>query len=250
MNHPIHNFSGKAHADTYRRFRPTYPQALYDVLLAAVPERNRCWDCATGNGQVALALADAFREVIATDISTAQLAAAPGHPNVVYQELRAEHTPFPDGHFDLITVGQAFHWFDQAAFNREAHRVLVPEGVVAVWCYSRLKTQPSVEAIIEEIFDETLDGYWDPQRHYPDTGYVGIQFDFTELPIPEELSIKVSWSLEQLVGYLNSWSAVHKFIAARGFNPIEQMVPKLRAAWGEVEVRDMQFPLHLRLGKK
>jgi hypothetical protein len=42
------------HASLYSKFRPSYPQELYDYVLSFVENRNKAWDCATGNGQVAV----------------------------------------------------------------------------------------------------------------------------------------------------------------------------------------------------
>src|SRR5690349_10648465 len=106
-----------AQADLYARYRIDYPPELYAFLLATVPRRQRAWDCATGNGQVAAVLAQYFKHVDATDISQAQLDQAAARPNITYQLAPAEHTPFPDNSFALITVAQALHWFDQEAFN-------------------------------------------------------------------------------------------------------------------------------------
>jgi ubiquinone/menaquinone biosynthesis C-methylase UbiE len=60
-------------SDLYARYRPTYPKELYDHILSFVKEKNTAWDCATGNGQAAVVLADHFKKVIATDISAAQI---------------------------------------------------------------------------------------------------------------------------------------------------------------------------------
>jgi len=60
------------------------------------------------------------------------LALAPKLANVVYQEADAEDLPFEEEKFDLITVGLAFHWFDQKRFLREAWRVLKRAGAVHV----------------------------------------------------------------------------------------------------------------------
>ena len=60
-------------SEVYARFRPSYPQDLYDYILQFVGEKNMAWDCATGNGQAALALAPFFSRVEATDISPEQI---------------------------------------------------------------------------------------------------------------------------------------------------------------------------------
>ena len=109
-----------AQAAQYARYRIDYPPELYAWLLPQVAVRIRAWDCATGNGQVAAVLAQYFEEVEATDLSESQLAQAPLLPNVHYRVAKAESTPFPDERFDLITVGQAVHWFEEPAWHREA----------------------------------------------------------------------------------------------------------------------------------
>jgi len=65
------HFSGVAEA--YARFRPSYPAALYRHLLTFVESHELCWDCGTGNGQAALALAGSFASIVATDPSPRQV---------------------------------------------------------------------------------------------------------------------------------------------------------------------------------
>ena len=110
-------------ANTYAKYRPVYPKDLFDHLLQFVAQKNTAWDCATGNGQAAFALAPYFKKVTATDISEKQLSLAKPHPNIQYQISFAEQTSFPDNYFDLITVAQAYHWFTFDAFEKEVKRV-------------------------------------------------------------------------------------------------------------------------------
>src|SRR5690606_38991403 len=116
-------------AADYAAFRPTYPEALFAWLAAESPGHALAWDCATGNGQAALALAEHFDAVLATDVSAAQLTHAPPHPHVRYAVAPAEAAPLADASADLVTVAQAFHWFDRDAFFAEAGRVLRPGGL-------------------------------------------------------------------------------------------------------------------------
>lgn len=61
----------------------------------------------------------------------ANLAAA---ENFISLKASAEHTTLPDSSVDLVTVGQAFHWFDFSAFRNECRRVLKnPQAIVLVW---------------------------------------------------------------------------------------------------------------------
>lgn len=101
-----------SHAGQYARSRPTYPAELFDFLVSLTNHHDLAWDCATGNGQAAVALAGRFARVIATDASAAQVANAAEHPNVTYLVATAEHSGLSHESVDLITVAQALHWFD------------------------------------------------------------------------------------------------------------------------------------------
>ncbi len=92
-----------SHAADYRTYRP----ALFAFLAEAAPARNLVWDCGTGNGQAAVALAEHFAKVFATDASADQVKNAEPHPRVEYAVAPAEKCPLPDGVADLVTVAQA-----------------------------------------------------------------------------------------------------------------------------------------------
>ena len=118
-------------ASAYFRYRPRYPEELFSYLASLAPSRTRAWDAATGNGQSALALAEHFDEVIATDASADQIANATPHERIDYRVLLSEKTDIESHSVDLITVSQALHWFNLDEFYSEARRVLKSRGVIA-----------------------------------------------------------------------------------------------------------------------
>ena len=77
-------------AKAYSQYRPTYPEALFAFLAKQAPRHERVWDCATGNGQAAVALANYFNQVVATDVSAPQIEHAKAHPKVDYRVAPAE----------------------------------------------------------------------------------------------------------------------------------------------------------------
>ena len=147
----------------------------------------------------------------------------------------------------LVTVAQAIHWFDFEKFYAEVDRVAKPGSVIAVWTYSRSKISSEIEDIITDYHFNTLGAYWDAERKYVDDKYVNIPFPFQEIETPE-FSMELSWSLEDLEGYLNTWSALQKFIAERSFNPVDDIIQKIATYWGDTTKRKIIFPIHLRLG--
>jgi len=143
----------------YAQARPTYPKELFDFLSSCCRHHERAWDCATGNGQAALALADYFTEVIATDASQRQLTEATPHPKVQYHQATAEASGLEAASVDLITVATALHWFDLDGFYKEAQRVAKPGAVIAAWGYWRTNISPEVDAVVEVLREQVLGPY-------------------------------------------------------------------------------------------
>lgn len=239
------NFSSQA--KLYAQFRPSYPQVFFDFLLPLVKNKNCVWDCATGNGQVASILADSFEKVYATDISQKQLDNAVQKANIIYKLEPAEQTSFANDIFDLITVGQAAHWFDFEKFYAEVIRVLRPGGVIAIFGYAFMRFNDNMDKVIGDFYSGNLDGYWDDERKYVDEDYKTIPFPFDEIKVPAFTSV-YEWNVEQLIGYLNTWSAVQHYIKRNGNNPVDDVEKKIKSAWGSSETKQVTFPIIARVG--
>lgn len=240
------NFSTQAAG--YARFRPAYPPELIRYLAGLAPARAAAWDCGTGNGQVAVQLADYFDTVWATDISAKQLNEAPEHPRIRYAVEAGEQCSAPDAAFDLIVVAQAIHWFDFDRFYAEVRRVIKPGGILAVLGYNLFSTDSAdLDQVVRHFYTDTVGPYWDPERRHIDNAYRDIPFPFEERPVPE-FSMAYRWTFDALTGYLGTWSAVQHYRRERGEDPVEQLVPALREAWGGAGERTVHFPVLLRVG--
>lgn len=241
------NFSARS-AD-YAQFRPGYPPQLFEFLFQNCQNFDCAWDCATGNGQIAVVLAERFRQVDATDISENQLKNAKQKPNIRYQLARAESPIFPNRLFDLITVGQAAHWFDLQKFYPEVRRVIKPGGFLALVGYNLLRVDKPTETLIEYFYNTVLRGYWDGERRLVDEQYTTISFPFEEMPFPPMAS-EYSWTVKHLLGYLSTWSAVQHFVKKNGRNPLdESLVAQFKEVWPEGETKIVRFPIFGRVAQ-
>lgn len=234
-------------ARSYAQFRPRYPKELYDFLLSLVPGKSKGWDCATGNGQVASTLSAYFEKIIATDISSEQLKNAFPAPNVEYRIEPAEKVSFGNEEFDLVTVGQAIHWFDFEKFYAEVTRVLKPGGVIAAFGYARSHISPEIDRIVLHLYNGILQGYWDERRQYVEDQYRTIPFPFTEIAAPP-FSVQYDWTADDFLGFLETWSAVQNFIEEKRQNPLRMIEEDLRKEWNAIS--RVTFPVFARVGKK
>jgi hypothetical protein len=196
-------------ASEYTKYRPHYPEALYEYLATLVHSRQRAWDCATGSGQAALGLTPYFEQIIATDASKKQIANAIEHSKISYVVAPAEKTAIESASIDLIVVAQALHWFDL--------KVVGP--------------------------------FWPPERKFVDDKYQSIPFPFEELDVPQFIMESKS-SLERLIGYLGTWSAVQRYKEKNRADPVESFAEELKLLWGQPQAeKQIRWPINMRVGR-
>lgn len=155
-------FTGKA--DVYAQYRPSYPEAYIDYLIAEnhLTADSLVVDIGSGTGKLAERLLAKQLKVTAVEPNTdmrrtaeERLGGTPGYLSVTGT---AENTGLPEACANLITVAQAFHWFDPVRFQAECKRILKPGANVAlVW-----NTQGPYQPLNHDI--RTLF-----QRLYPDS---------------------------------------------------------------------------------
>ena len=124
-------------ADVYERVRPSYPDAVMGLLAEELGLGDGCrvLDLAAGTGKLTRRLVDAGADVVAVEpVEGMREVLASAAPEVEVLDGTAEAIPLATGSVDLVTVAQAFHWFDGAAALAEIARVLRPGGGLAlIW---------------------------------------------------------------------------------------------------------------------
>lgn len=234
-------------ARAYAAFRPAYPASFIAALAALAPGRTLAWDCATGNGQAALQLAEHFDRVLATDLSRDQLSLAAFHPRVTYRAAGEEAPGAAAGSVDLVSVAQALHWLDTPRFFGNVRRVLKPAGVIAVWCYGRVEIAPAIDAVMDR-FEATLHRFRAPELELMRGGYRGVDLPFAEIAAGE-WSMSERMTREQFLGFVGSWSAVGAARAETQRDPLEELGAALRARWADREPRLVSWPIAVRAGR-
>lgn len=239
------HFSSKA--AIYAKARPRYPAAFFAELAQLVRGHSLAWDCGSGNGQAAVSLAEHFDRIVATEPSAAQLAEAIAHPKVTYVQSAELAPGVADGSVDMVTVACAAHWFDLAVFYPEVRRVVRPGGLLAVWNYDPCTVSPAIDQVIQRFYHDKVGAYWPPERKQAGTGYRLLEFPFPEIPFPS-FNLEVTWTVEEFVAYLHTWSAVTRYKQATGIDPVEAFLPELQAVWGAGRHK-LSWPMGGRLGR-
>jgi ubiquinone/menaquinone biosynthesis C-methylase UbiE len=234
----------------YAKARPGYPKELFSYLASLSPMQEIVWDCATGNGQAAISLAEYFKKVIATDASKEQLKIAQQHVGVEYRIALAEESGLEDNSINLITVANAIHWFNLEKFFSEVKRVLKPGGIIAAWTYARSGVNEAVDKVMDKLAKEILLDYWPAGSVLARAGYKDLNLPFESINVPA-FKYKTQVDLDKLMGFAYSWSSTQLYIGKHGKDPVEMVKPQLSNAWGNPnEKKEMTWELALKAGRK
>jgi ubiquinone/menaquinone biosynthesis C-methylase UbiE len=146
MNNATTRFSNRV-AD-YIRYRPSYPPAVISHLQTAglLTKTSVIADVGSGTGILAELFLRNGNTVYGIEPNLEMRRAGEQQlgdfQNFQSVNAAAEATTLPDASVDLITAGQAFHWFDRAKTKTEFRRILRPNGYVALIWNERLETSP------------------------------------------------------------------------------------------------------------
>lgn len=152
-----------AWADEYHRFRPTYPDALFDAIAdrLRLPPSPVVVDLGAGTGRASLAMAARGWRVTAVEpgrpmLDILRAAAADRGLVVATLQARAEETGIAPGSVDLVTAAQAFHWFDAERAVGEIVRILRPGGGVGLFWNVRDADRSPFLADYQALLDRTV----------------------------------------------------------------------------------------------
>jgi len=238
------HFSG--HSADYAKFRPGYPEALFDWIAAQTASHDLAWDCGCGNGQASQPLAQRFARVVGTDVSAQQIAQAAPHPRIEYRVAPAEQGGLADTSVNVVTIAQALHWFDFERFYAEVQRVLKPGGIIVAWTYQLLRADSAVDALLTDFYSRVLGPWWPPERKWVDAGYRGMPFPFAAIETPG-FEIRLQWTLADLLAYLGTWSATQRYRKAEGADPVPALGERLAPVWPD-GTREIVWPIAMLAG--
>jgi len=151
-------------AENYAKFRPSYPVEALDYIVSrtGINKNSVIADIGSGTGKLTRLLLERGFSVTAAEpnenmrrAAEAELSGFPGFRSIA---ACAEETGFEPRSLDLITIAQAFHWFDRDICKAEFKRVLKPGGYVCI-IYNRRETGPGFMEEYSETIKKLYDNY-------------------------------------------------------------------------------------------
>jgi len=196
--------------DDYDRYRPRYDDAALRDMFTWAGDVANLLDLGCGTGILTRALRPLAPRalIVGADPGTDMIRQATGvteaSAEIAWLTCRAEALPLSDGSLDLLTVGQAAHWFDRARFYTECDRVLRTGGTLALLYNNRVR-RSTVDTALESFLSEVSPGYTRTYRDFDAlaelTSHAGAR-DVTEQ--------RTAWdwdrTLADFIGYVRSTS--------------------------------------------
>jgi len=143
----VERFSSRV--DNYVRYRPGYPNKIVELLTneCGLTPDSLIADIGSGTGKLSEIFLENGNVILGIEPNEGMRKAAETilgkNPNFRSIDATAEATTLPSASVDLITAGQAFHWFDLEKTKPEWVRILKPGSwAVIIWNERRLDTTP------------------------------------------------------------------------------------------------------------
>jgi len=150
MSKSTERFSSRV--ENYIKYRPGYPTEIIGFLQEAcgLTPQSVVADIGSGTGKLTEILLKNGNTVFGVEPNAGMRAAAErllsNYEMFKSIDGTAEDTSLRETSIDLITAGQAFHWFDPVLARTEALRILKPGGWVAlIWNDRKLQSTPFLE---------------------------------------------------------------------------------------------------------
>jgi SAM-dependent methyltransferase len=163
MRSSLERFSDRV--ENYIKYRPSYPPQVVETLQAecGLSVHSTVADIGCGPGNLAALILPVGAKVYGVEPNLEMreageklLADEPGFKAV---DGSAEKTTLADRSIDLITAGQAFHWFDFPVARAEFRRILKPDGWVALVWNTRLTDETPFARAYEKLLKDQSEEY-------------------------------------------------------------------------------------------
>ena len=193
----------------YSRFRPGYPPELIDWVASAGAGSRLAVDCATGNGQAA-SRSPRSSSGRRGRRKPPQIVSATRAARPICRGPRRTTAAWPRRSVSLVAAAQAAHWFDFGRFHAECRRVLVPGGVVAAWTYEKFRLDPAGGRAGRRLSTRRRRRILAARAPLRGAGLSHAAVSVARAAVPA-FALETRWDLDQVMGYLASWSAVQRY---------------------------------------
>jgi len=238
----MNQFIEKDQIKYYDILRPKYTQEIFHDIISSTKQYDNYLDIACGTGQLLIPLAKSFKRVTGLDVSPAQIEKAKENIeklpeeydktkfNLLVSDIYDLNKKLEESiSFDLITIGQAFHWFDEVKLLNYLKTILKDEGILILAGYKKQhfvqEEQPELYDMLQNVLNKLIP-YFECDVDNNDNAYYksmeNIKNIFDDKKILKKYYQESSEiSVDKLFDFLRSFSA---FINYKRINNSEDIL--------------------------
>jgi hypothetical protein len=135
------------------------------------------------------------------------------------------------------------------SFVVEVGRVTKRGGLIALLTYGNPHLAGEVGRLVTHYHDVTADPYWPSGRVHVLNGYRDLVLPWPAVAAPA-IDMTVEWTRDEFLGYVSSWSATARMVAAIGPRQFEELCANVALAWPDNGRRNVRWPLTIKLARR
>ncbi len=108
---------------------------------------------------------------------------------------------------------------------------------------------PAIDAIVNHYYHTIVDPYWPPQRALVERSYTDIEIPFQNTDTAH-FRMCAEWSVDDLIGYLGTWSATERYRQATHSDPLPDLKTELDPVWPSNQRTLVVWPVRVLLGRQ
>lgn len=231
-------------AESFEAGRIGYSNDVYNNLVSfGLKRSNEILDVGCGTGLASGPLIENGFSVSGLDVSAPMVSRAKArYPMAKWGVGSAEKLPVPDGSYDVVISGQAFHLFDRDAALKEAYRVLKNDGILSIW-WKQLSSDDPIKMLRDSVVSDA--GFIDSAARN-DQGLPllaeGLTGGFKELygmPFRDQTVRVIPWRTTTMLGkymqYERSRAEVYRALHSRADEYYALLEKRLRDRFGALD---------------
>jgi SAM-dependent methyltransferase len=238
----MNQFCNTEQINNYDATRPKYTPQIFKEIITKTKEFNNYLDIACGTGQLLIPISSYFKKSVGIDISAEQIKKANENSksnlstycyttdvyNVLDVLVNENHIKEDETKIlDLITIGQAFHWFEEEKLlNFIVDKLLLPNGLLVITGYKKQHFKVGDKLFIPfENFIKKLKPYFECDVEFNDSGYE--RTDFTKYFSNVEKKFfeeECQLTIQNLIKFIKSWSGYFNYLKNNHDDPAEELL--------------------------
>jgi len=120
--------------------------------------------------------------------------------------------------------------------------------LIALVTYDNAELAGEVGELLVAYYQQ-IEPYWPDGRVHVNNRYRDLRLPWPAVLAPP-IEMTATWTRDELVGYITTWSATTRLVAARGEGPVHELRRRLAAVWPDHEPRNVRWPLTIKLARR